>query len=161
MGIRASWAISADITIAKADFKAPLACKTIDLNFNGERQKVIKAVADKMARCWWMFYEGRYEEILSGTDVQFLFFGTDDLDNSCFMCYSLILDDIEGGKITGDEMYDFFRNTKYPKSKDLTYLEYFQRGGGPGVAGFLTEIEPFKSYGISFLAKKSIFKQSV
>ena len=155
VGIRAASAVNIKTDFTETSLKSPLTCKTMDLNFKGDRQEVKESIAKKMARCWWMFHEGRYDQILDENKVmEITLFGTDELTNKCFLCYSLITEEIKGGTISAEEMYDYFRNTQYPKTKErMTYLQYFQQAGGPGVVGLLSNIEPHSSYGITFLAK--------
>ncbi len=117
VGIRAASAVNIKTDFTETSLKSPLSCRTMDLTFKGDRQEVKEAVAKKMARCWWMFHEGRYDQILDENKIMELtLFGTDELENKCFLCYSLITEEIEGGTITAEDMYDYFRNTQYPKT---------------------------------------------
>lgn len=140
----------------------PPVCKTIDKKINGNRELIKKQFADKMARCWWMFGEGRYDEILHGSDVEALpiMFGFEHSENECFNCYSMIMDmdeeelSDEGGPIDVREMERFLYNQKYPKLKDTTYLDYIQSFGGPGKVVFtVPSFEAGQAYAISMVPK--------
>ncbi len=167
IAFRASSMISVNGSLASANIKSPMLCKVSDYKLEGEKEALMRQIADKMARCWWMFGEGRYEEILSPSDFTTLSFGTAELKNQCFVCFSLIIDEDEiigslkypqDGKITSYEMREFLRNEKHSKI-NATYLKYFQGfsgNGGPGVVGIIEpEILPGHAYGVSFLAKNS------
>jgi len=154
VAFRAKWVMNLDVPIGKAELKMPVFCKVIDKDLEGNKEELMDQIAQKMARCWWQFNEGRFEEILKGSNFESLFFGR-DVTNDCSMCYTLTIEEkeIEDGKITSEEFADYFRKTEYKKA-GMTYLEYFQRGGGPGKVGILTpEILPGRVYGVSFLAK--------
>ena len=47
----------------------PTICRTIDKKVSGAKEQILRQVADNMARCWWMFGEGRYEDILDSADA--------------------------------------------------------------------------------------------
>ncbi len=124
--------------LIKAKIKViPPVCETIDKEVKGKREKVKQVVADKIARCWWMFGEGRYEETLHGTSIQLLpdIFGFEEFENKCFNCYTILVDK-EAMKneppISGEEMIDYLNTKKHPQVKDKTYLDYIQSYGGPG-----------------------------
>lgn len=136
---------------------APVLCKTLDKKISGNREEVKKEIADKMARCWWMFNEGRYK-----TDV------FDNLNifgggSNCFTCYTILVE--EGNQFSQDhagiapgEFGNFISETRY-KGYNGTYLDYFQFAGGPGaVRGILEEnigIKPGRAYAIAYKAKSS------
>lgn len=62
----------------------PLACHTTDLGkLKGEREEVKEDIAKYSAKCWWMFAEGSVSDI----------FKTDKKENSCFVCYTFMIDD--------------------------------------------------------------------
>jgi len=135
--------INEDEGSAKSKFKliqatlkgSPVLCQTIDKKIKGDREEILEQVSDKMAKCWWMFGEGNYEEILHGSSVDVLpfIFGTDEYQNGCFDCYNIIIDqdNIKGGDITSEELMDFVSTETYSNS-NMTYLEYIQSYGGPG-----------------------------
>jgi hypothetical protein len=169
IAFRASSMINVNGSIASANLKSPTLCKVQDYKIEGEKEELMRQIAERMARCWWMFGEGRYEEILTPSSFKALSFGTAELKNQCFVCFSLIIDEDEisgtdkydvDGKITSREMSEFIRYEKYHKL-NMTYLDYFQFYGGPGVVGIIEqEILPRNSYGVSFLAKNSEKKES-
>lgn len=137
-------------------FSTPI-CETIDVELKGDRGEMKKQLAELMTRCWWMFHEGRYEEILNNPDEIRNIFNLAG-DNKCFVCYNVLIDEkeIPGGPIPVKEMEQFLRETKYPKYKDITYLDYIQSYGGPGSALVLNGIGARESYGIVFLAKNKV-----
>lgn len=136
---------------------SPVLCRTLDKKISGNREEVKKEVADKMARCWWMFNEGRYQ-----TDV------FDNLNilgggNNCFTCYTMLVEESrqfsqDHAGIMAGEFGDFISETKY-KGYNGTYLDYFQFSGGPGaIRGILTSefgIKPGRAYAIAYKAKAS------
>ncbi len=149
----------ADNAVVKSEIKTvPFLCKTIDTKVSGTREELKQQIADKIARCWWMFGEGRYEELLQGSRISILpsVFGFEDSKNKCFNCYSLLVDEdtIEGGPILGSELVTYMKNTKYPKSSNVTYLEYVQSFGGPGRVAFSAPaIIPRQAYSVSMMPK--------
>lgn len=163
IALRGSTAInlgSDDSNIIESSLRPiPVSCRTIDVEIKGTREEVIKKVANKMARCWWMFGEGRYEEILHGSEVNLFpkLFGTGNLKNKCFNCYTLTIDqdEIEGGPIGVDELQKYMFDTKY-EPFNFTYLDYFQDFGGPGrfitIAGTTEEdfLKARGAYAVSF-----------
>ena len=84
------------LDLMKATIKtSPVLCETIVKKIKGDEEEIMREMAEKMAKCWWMFGEGKYEELLYGNDVTIFpaLFGTDKLENSCFDCYKLIIDE--------------------------------------------------------------------
>ncbi|PIZ51465.1 hypothetical protein COY27_03680 [Candidatus Woesearchaeota archaeon CG_4_10_14_0_2_um_filter_33_13] len=81
---------------------SPVLCKTIDIKLKGTREEIKRAFAEKIARCWWMFGEGRYEEILDTGDLNVapFFLGVHNEPNQCFNCYNIMIDQDE---IVGDD----------------------------------------------------------
>jgi hypothetical protein len=143
-----------------AEFTAlPMLCKTLDKKVEtGKREEVKKEIADMMARCWWMFNEGRYDDAMDTAQLGNML-GFDSDSNKCFICYSALVegnkkDIIEGGDITKGEMYKYLSETQYPKMKNTTYSQYIEyKGGGPGATYILSDIEPDTGYAITFLSK--------
>ncbi|MBI4980020.1 hypothetical protein HZC30_00515 [Candidatus Woesearchaeota archaeon] len=162
--MRAQSVVNIDTTLADAEIKiVPTMCKTIDKKIKGDREELKRQIADKMARCWWMFGEGKYEEILAGSNVDVLpsVFGTENQENQCFNCYNLMIDEdkIEGGSITGTEMNEFMYNEKYSRT-NATYMEYIQSYGGPGRVVFTAaDISPREAYALSFLPKNKEYDE--
>lgn len=134
----------------------PFLCKTIDKKMTGSREELKEQIAEKMARCWWMFNEGRYDEILR-KDILGKVLGVDKSTNDCALCYALPIDQdtIEGGPIRPEEMMRYLRDHPYPKVKDATYLTYIQSSGGTGRVAILDQVAPRDAYGIVFMAKNS------
>ncbi|MEK6969873.1 MAG: hypothetical protein AABW48_05590 [Nanoarchaeota archaeon] len=158
IALRAKSAFYVKSSLADAELKlVPPLCKTIDKKITGNRQQILRQIAEASARCWWMFNEGRYEEILSSGDLDILpsVLGFDGYENQCFNCYTLLIDqeEIEGGSITAKELFDFFPTKKYSKV-NMTYLDYIQGYGGPGrVVLTAPEIFPRAAYTVSMMPK--------
>ncbi len=154
------------VNLFKAQVKTiPPLCRTIDKKVSGFREKILQQVADSTARCWWMFGEGRYEELLSNVkaDVLPTVLGFEDLApytdpktaNLCFNCYTLLIDqnDIGGGPITTDELNQYMLSHIYGRV-NKTYLDYIQGFGGPGrIVSTVSEILPREAYTISIMPK--------
>lgn len=136
----------------------PPLCRTIDKKVSGTREQMLRQIADKMATCWWMFGEGRYEEILDnvGTKGLLKVLSMESLGrNDCFNCYTILIDEdeIKGGPIKADEINDFLRKEKYSKA-NTSYLDYIQGHGGPGRVVFTApQIFPHHAYTISMMPK--------
>ncbi|MAF99307.1 MAG: hypothetical protein CMH61_01725 [Nanoarchaeota archaeon] len=157
VALRAASALSVSgVNVAKT----PLLCKTIDKDISGTKDDVMHQLGDLMARCWWMYGEGRYDDIAGGGS-----FGYEDIipdfstSNACVMCYSVVVEDSEefsvSDSISSEEFANFLltEDYKHRNSKGNTYLGYVQTVGGPGAIQVLTDIESEKAYGISFAAK--------
>jgi len=137
----------------------PPLCRTIDKKVSGSREQILREVADKMVRCWWMFGEGRYEDILDPADANLFpeVLGLEDYGpNQCFNCYTILVDEdeISGGPITGGEISEYLSKNVYAKV-NKTYLNYIQEYGGPGrIALTIPDIQPRQAYAISMMPKK-------
>lgn len=145
------------VRVGGTEFKTtPSLCKTIDKDISGERVELKQQIADKMARCWWMFSEGSYDQILD-TNVLREVLGVSKSENDCFLCYTLSIreDKIDGKVIPPEEIMRYLRDTQYPKIKGTTYLDYIQsyEHGGPGRVAVLDQVSPRGTYGVVFLAK--------
>ncbi len=132
---------------------APPLCKTIDRKISGEREEIMQQVADKMVRCWQMFGEGQYDEILHNSQFGLWLYNLDETENKCFLCYTQLIEEEDFEPIKSEEFLQFLVETDYPKAKDIKYIDYIQHHGGPGRVMILENIEPRQAYGISFLAK--------
>lgn len=94
----------------------PIDCKTNYVTISTEKkEEIMKALADKMASCWYMFGEGKidYGQGLLATDVQ------------CAICSIIEFDEKVGEKvpqISYSEFYNYLKDTK--KDESLTYLQY-------------------------------------
>jgi hypothetical protein len=157
VALTAKNAISIDgLLIPKLELMSKPLCKTIDINLdNSKKEEEIKRkIADKMAKCWEMFGEGRYEKLLKGEDDVFSKFQTMlgiPGKNGCFVCYVVTLDNGEVD-ISASNFAKFLRTKQHPVIKK-TYLNYFQSYGGPGSVVILPEkIESGKAYGIAFMS---------
>lgn len=132
----------------------PPLCKTIDKKVSGKQEEVKKTFADLAARCWWMWGEGKYENIVKEGFWETLGLNT---DNPCFVCYAVALDegpDFKGGNIiSGQEFLDFTANQKYKKGSDITFQQYITSSAGPGRLLVFSHFQPQHAYGIAFAAK--------
>lgn len=143
----------------------PPMCQTIDKKVSGTEEEISEEFAYRSSRCWWMFGEGRYEELLHDVDTELMwgFFSNDKLENDCFMCYTIMVDEDELGDdnmITSDNLLTTYLNESHRTYSDLSYLDYIQSYGGPGRVAILTDIEPNKVYAVSYLVKNSDIDQS-
>jgi len=84
---------------------------TIEVDSNNKNE-TMKALADEMSDCWWMFGEGkiRYTGGAGSTGVH------------CALCSIIEFAGISVDSISYQEFYEYLRTT--PKSKSQTYLHY-------------------------------------
>lgn len=157
VAVRAKTAVEIETAGKISEAKVfPVLCKTIDKKISAEPEAVKRQFADKIAKCWEMFGEGRYQNSVFDN---LPFFGN---DNQCFICYTMLVDEHREFKkddkgISADEFVNYLATTDY-KKPDRTYLNYIQLAGGPGsVRGLLTEegIKPGRAYAIAYKAKSS------
>ena len=150
VALRAATALQVGNTEAKG---APLLCKTIDAKISGKNAEDVETqIADRMARCWNTFGEGRYDtSVFENTNI----FGG---QSKCFVCYTMLVEETNGfGKdepVSADQFSSFLREKKYAV-KDQTYLDYIQHGGG---SGFVLQVTPTgitagRAYAIAYKAK--------
>ena len=164
--LRARTMINVQGEIIDANINAvPVLCKTIVKKVTGEREKIKEQIADSMARCWWMFHEGRYEEILQSSSAILLpsLYGFEEYENQCFTCYTLLVDApaLKESPITAEEMMVYLSTNKYSKAPNWSYLDYIQRYGGPGRVAYLAideqekalPIETGRAYSVSIAPK--------
>lgn len=132
----------------------PLLCKTLDKDVSGTVEEVKEQLARSMARCWWMFGEGRYDAVLSG-EGPLRVLGFESSENACFLCYSVVVpqEGLEEGPISKRDMFRYVSNEPHPQVPDTTYLDYIQNYGGPGNVLVSSDIEAGEAYGIVFVAK--------
>ncbi len=149
-----------DVSLFKSQVKTiPPLCRTIDKKVSGDRKQILRQVADNMARCWWMFGEGRYEDILDSANANVFpeVLGLSDSGpNQCFNCYTILVDqdEISGGPISGDEIIEYLSKNVYAKV-NKTYLDYIQGYKGPGrIVLTIPDIQPGQAYAISMMPKK-------
>ncbi len=91
---------------------------TITTQVNPEsKEEIMKAIADQMANCWWMFGEGKLDYLGLSTD------------NICAICSIVGFDqEISGtNQITYSELYNYLADTM--KDNTQTYLNYFYGAG--------------------------------
>ncbi len=137
----------------------PLICRTVDKKISGSREQILRQVGDNMARCWWMFGEGRYENILDSVNINLFpeVLGVSDFGpNQCFNCYTILINqnEISGGSITSGEIIEYLSKTVYGRV-NKTYLDYIQGHKGPGrVVLTIPDIQPRQAYAISMMPKK-------
>jgi hypothetical protein len=98
--------------------------ETIEIDLNQEsdeiKDDIMKAIADEMADCWWMFGEGKIDYV-GGVNI---------IGNKvCALCSKISFDEIIKNKeelkegITYEIFYEFLNNEL--KDKTQTYLQYF------------------------------------
>jgi hypothetical protein len=177
MALRAQSAVKFETIGVDIEAKlVPSLCQNIVKKVSGNREQIMKEFADSMASCWWMFGEGRYEEILHDSDVNIIY-DTAHLENMCFNCYTLLVDEdkIELGKnseaeekgygsdesyISASEFNLFLLNENYSKA-NKSYIDYIQSYGGPGRTVMTAPaIFPNTAYSISFMPKNKEIGES-
>ncbi|MDP3640014.1 MAG: hypothetical protein Q8R53_02305 [Nanoarchaeota archaeon] len=151
IAVRAATAIQA----GGAELKTlPKLCQTIDKDLSGNEEEVKEQFASLASRCWWMFGEGHYEEVIGENWYQV--FGFQREENACFLCYAAVVPD-EGVSISKVELLRYLSRTPHPRVLDTTYLEYLQgqgyESGGPGNVVIASDIESGGAYGIVFVSK--------
>lgn len=79
---------------------------------SGDKEAIMKAIAEQMADCWWMFGEGKLDYLGTSTS------------NICGICAVVGFDEkvISSDAITYSEFYDYLANTQ--KEVSQTYLTY-------------------------------------
>ncbi len=168
VALRASMQVNIDNVAVKAQIKpVPVLCKTIDLKIKGKREEITSQVAEKIAKCWQMFGEGRFEEPFKGQRVDLVpsLLGTADQPNQCFNCYYVIVDQRtikdaqrQNAPISSEELLQYMV-THHPTwvNESVNYLEYIQSYGGPGYFANIAPqgIEAGRAYTISFLPKNT------
>lgn len=151
------WRAATTINAGGTDMRLmPPLCDTIDVEVTGSREEIKDQMAFLMSRCWYMFGEGKYEELLDN-DIGGIrsVFAFDKVGNDCFLCYTAVIDQkkIDGGIISAKEMYDYLKDTDHRQIKGTTYLDYIQSNGGPGLAVVTDGIGAREAYGIVFMSK--------
>lgn len=132
----------------------PLLCRTRDTKVAGSREELKAVFAHQMATCWYMFDEGRWDDILNTGGLEKMFGWK--TDSQCFLCNTAVInqDEIEGGPIEAPEMFEYLKTTPHHRYNKMTYLEYFQNFGGPGAVAILDTIHPENAYGVVFSPRK-------
>jgi len=149
-----------DVSVFKSQVKTiPPICRTVDKKVAGDRRKILGQVADNMARCWWMFGEGKYEDILDSANANVFpeVLGLSDSGpNQCFNCYTILIaqEEISGGPISAEEIIEYLSKNVYGRV-NKTYLDYIQGYRGPGrIVLTIPDIQPRQAYAISMMPKK-------
>lgn len=129
---------------------APLLCKTIDKEISGNREEIKKELANLLARCWWMYGEGRTEGVISSLPGG---------ANEGMVCYTVIVkenDQFKAGEVISPaEFLDYLAQEEYQKV-NKKYIDYIQSYGGPGRTLLLTKpegITPNSAFEIAFIEK--------
>lgn len=139
------------LQVGGAELKTlPRLCKTLDKEFSGDEEAVKEQLARSASRCWWMFGEGRQEEVIGSNLYQV--FGFRREENACFLCYAAVIPD-DDVTITKIELLRYLSRTPHHQVPDTTYLEYFHGYGGPGNVAVASDIESSGAYGIVFVSK--------
>ncbi len=155
------------LELIKTNLKTvPTLCRTIDKKFSGDREEIKQQIADKIARCWWMFGEGRYEELLHGSQFEVLpdLFGSSNSFARCHTCYTVLINEEDLGRdesgrsapITYDELVRYLNTRSLSEfgPRGTTYLNYLSNEGR-GLFGTVLSsgIKPKHAYAISILPK--------
>jgi len=134
IALRAKTVIKTEANIPIIDIKAinaeakpvPVLCKTNDIKLKSSlsRKEIKKEIADKVARCWWMFGEGRYEEIIGDSVTVKLFpnlFDVGTVTGQCFNCYTI---EVKAKEIPADDEYtcEGKSNCPIPYEELLTFM---------------------------------------
>jgi len=85
----------------------------IDPNKEETKNETMKAIADEMADCWWMFGEGKIDYVTPGTSTKV----------TCSICSIVEFDEtLHKISISYGEFYNYLKTT--PKTQTQTYLQY-------------------------------------
>ncbi len=76
------------------------------------KNETMKALADEMSDCWWMFGEGKIDYVTPGTFTKV----------ACSVCSIVEFKNIPVGSISYQEFYNYLKTTS--KTKAQTYLQY-------------------------------------
>ena len=99
-----------------------------------KKDEVLKAIADEMADCWWMFGEGKVDYIGS-------YFGG---DSHCAVCSRIKFDEKIQDKIkeiTYSELYDYMKTHQSSHDTSQSYLKYLY--GVNSMESSNTEVKDF------------------
>ena len=78
----------------------------------GNKNEIMKVLADEMSDCWWMFGEGKIDYVSVGTFTKV----------ACSICSIIEFEGLSIDSISYHEFYDYLKTT--PKTKTQTYLQY-------------------------------------
>jgi hypothetical protein len=134
----------------------PLLCKTFDKKITGTKAELESQISKMMARCWWMYNEGRQDDLFNSAELSTLL-GFDGDNNKCRLCYTVLIDqdEIEDGSIGSGELFNYLLQTDHYQIKGATYLDYIQSYGGPGEPVIMESVYPRGAYGIAYLSKST------
>lgn len=76
------------------------------------KNETMKALADEMSDCWWMFGEGKIDYVGTGAFTKV----------ACAVCSIVEFEEISVDSISHQEFYNYLKTT--PKSSSQTYLQY-------------------------------------
>ncbi|MFH1365501.1 MAG: hypothetical protein ABIH28_02880 [archaeon] len=112
----------------------------VDLSAKDAKNQTMKAIADEMADCWWMFGEGKVNYMTKITTIG---------EKHCAACTEFAFDPsiVKIGTITKDEFNTYLKNTK--KGDVQTYFGYlFTSFDEKTLTYFPTQIDYNKKYGV-------------
>lgn len=85
----------------------------VDPNKEETKNEIMKALADEMSDCWWMFGEGEIDYISKGAFKKV----------ACSICSIVEFDEkLHEVSISYEEFYNYLKTT--PKTESQTYLQY-------------------------------------
>ena len=85
----------------------------VDPSKEETKNEIMKALADEMTDCWWMFGEGKIDYVSAGTFTKV----------ACSICSIVEFDEkLHGISVSYEEFYDYLKTT--PKTRTQTYLQY-------------------------------------
>ena len=87
------------------------ATSTVKVDSNNKNE-IMKALADEMSDCWWMFGEGKIDYIGTGAFTKV----------ACAVCSIVEFEEISVDSISYQEFYNYLKTT--PKTKTKTHLQY-------------------------------------
>ena len=84
------------------------------------KNKIMNALAEEMADCWWMFGEGKVNYV--GGNILLV-------DTTCSLCSVIAFDEeiketMENSVITYGDFYDYLENTSFKNSRSYFYYLY-------------------------------------
>ncbi len=106
---------------------SPALCKTIDKKFSAvKKEEALDFFARSMERCWWIWLEGRLNEIfgIHGTIGNLI--GNGDEKTKCFVCNTIVYQ--KGPTLTKGEILGRLGEMK-SKYKNSDVLSYIQENG--------------------------------
>jgi hypothetical protein len=141
--------------IASIDLKIqPPLCSTREVEITGNREEIMSQMAYYLSRCYWMFGEGRFEQIFHGNTVHHLpaLFGTNEHKNKCFTCYNAVVNEGNFEPISPKEFTEYLKNNKHGPS-EMKYADYLENTGEGTLFIMLESIAPNTAYAVEFLPK--------